>query len=201
MNDDEWLGEVDIEAFKGGWSTLEGEDHSSAEAELSALLQVVVRAAPPIHYITDSMLVVRGVRQGEGWTTRVGSLRADWWRAIWGAVRGWRDGELRASHVKAHRDQSILEELDSEQRRWWHGNRLADYWAGVAADRNQVDGALEEEVGRARKDYLAVAAWAGIVNRECAVQKPWAKEGNGGECTMKLRVHNVGGWQGMSWSR
>jgi hypothetical protein len=83
-----WAGEVCMEVFRGGWCTLEGDDHSSAEAELNALTQVVVRAVPPLHYITDSMTVVRGVRQGEAWTTREGSLQADWWRKIWGAVRG-----------------------------------------------------------------------------------------------------------------
>ena len=38
-----------------------------------------------------------------------------------------------------------MEASDVEQRRWWHGNRLADHWADVVAERNRVDAAFEEE--------------------------------------------------------
>ena len=164
-------------SLEGGWCTLEGEDHTSAEAELNAFLQVVERALPPLHYITDSMLIVRGVRAGEAWTTRVSEVQADWWRKIWKAAREWPQGTLRASHVKAHRSKEVLVDLSEEGKRWWHGNRLVDIWAGRAADKNQVDSGLEEEVKQTRKNYLALAKWAGIVNKECAVQKPWAREG------------------------
>ena len=68
------MGEKGLE---GGWCTLAGEDHSSAEAELDGLLQVVLRALPPLHYITDSMMVVRGVRRGKDWTTRATEVQAD----------------------------------------------------------------------------------------------------------------------------
>ena len=74
------------DAIEGGWSTLEGEDQSSAEAELNALLQVVFRALPPLHYVTDSMLIVRGVARGEAWTTRASEMHADWWRKNLGRV-------------------------------------------------------------------------------------------------------------------
>ena len=84
---------------------------------------------------------------------------------------------MRASHVKAHRSKEVLVDLSEEGKRWWHGNRLVDIWAGRAADKNQVDSGLEEEVKQTRKNYLALAKWAGIVNKECAVQKPWAREG------------------------
>ena len=66
-------------ALEGRWSTLEGEDQSSAEAELDALLPVVSRASPPLHYVTDSMLVVRGVALGKAWTTRASEIQTDWW--------------------------------------------------------------------------------------------------------------------------
>ena len=72
--------------IEGGWSTVRGEDHSSGDAELAALEQVVVRSLPPVPYITDSMLIVRGVRRGVAWTTRVTEVYADVWWIIWDAV-------------------------------------------------------------------------------------------------------------------
>ena len=33
------------------------------------------------------------------------------------------------------------------------------------------------EVKLRRKKYLALAKWAGMVNKDCAEQKPWGKEG------------------------
>ena len=139
------LGDLGVE---GGWCTLGGEDHTSAEAELNGLLQVVLRAVPPVHYITDSMLIVRGVIRGRAWTTRVNQVQADWWEAIWRCVEEWPVGSLRASHVKAHRKKEVLQDLDQEERLKWHGNRLVDIWAGAAADKNQVAVEVKDAVRR-----------------------------------------------------
>ena len=104
--------------MEGGWSTVAGEGHSSGDAELEALEQAVVRSLPPVHYITDSMLIVRGVRMGVAWTTRITELHADVWRRIWEAVKEWPIGSLSASHVKAHRPERVLGPLDEEQQGW-----------------------------------------------------------------------------------
>ena len=175
------LGEQGLE---GGWCTLGGEDHTSAEAELNALLQVVMRAIPPVHYVTDSMLLVRGVGRGRAWTTRVNQIQADWWSAIWKCVEDWPKGTLSASHVKAHRKKEVLQGLDREGRLEWHGNRLTDSWAGVAAESNQVAQEVKDLVCKQKREYVSLARWAGVVNKECAMQKPWGQEGK------RWRVHS-----------
>ena len=177
VSEEESITNMGDSALEGGWSTLEGEDQSSAEAELDALRQVVSRACPPLHYVTDSMLVVRGVARGKAWTTRASEIQADWWLKIWKEVEQWPEHAFRASHVKAHRRKEVLQSLSEEQRRWWHGNRLADIWAGRAARANQVSAGFRARELEDRKDYMALACWAGKVMKECAEQKPWAREG------------------------
>ena len=67
--------------------------------------------------------------------------------------------------------------LTVEQRRWWHGSRLVDVWAGRATRANQASAGFRTTELKDKKEYMALAAWAGKVVKECAVQKPWAKEG------------------------
>ena len=169
----EGLGE---NAMVGAMVRLGGEDHSSADAELNALVHLLKVATPPVHYITDSMLIVNGVAAGEGTTTRPDKMHADWWREVWGSVVGWGRGELKASHVKAHRDRRVVHD-NEEAVRWWHGNRVADIWAGRAAERNSVSDEAKKEVRMGRRRYKEVSAWVGKVTRYCAEVMPWEKEG------------------------
>ena len=78
--------ELEDHALGGGWTKLGGEDHSSTDAELGALVACLRVATPPVHYITDCMSIVRGVRDGVGHTTNPDRLHADWWRRIWELV-------------------------------------------------------------------------------------------------------------------
>ena len=93
-----------------------GEDHLSVEAEVYGLLQVVQPAVPLVHYVADSVLVVRGVGRGRAWNTRVNQVQADSWLAIWECVEDWQAGSLSASHVKAHRNRAVLQDSNSTER-------------------------------------------------------------------------------------
>ena len=174
---EEEIVELGDEALEGAWVTLAGEDHSSTDAELNAFVEMLKCAVPPVHYITDCMVIVRGVGNGEVRTTQPNGIHADWWREVWELVKEWPPGSLSASHVKAHRAREALAEGDEDGVRWWHGNRLVDHWAGVASRENRVGEELGREMERCRRQYGELAEWAGKVMKYAAEQKPWAKEG------------------------
>jgi hypothetical protein len=66
--------------------------------------------------------------------------------------------------------------------RWWHGNRLADVWAGKAAEANKVGRDEVEQLRAEKNKYQKVAGWAGLVTARCAEIMPHEKVGK------------VGGW-------
>ena len=170
------IGEMGDLALRGAWVKLEGEDHSSTDAELNALESLLTVAVPPVHFITDCMAIVRGIASGGEATTRPSNFHADWWYRIWGYLRWWEPGSFSVSHVKAHRKREAVGE-DEGAVRWWHGNRLVDIWAGVASKENDWDAQSKRREAKAKKEYLELAVWAGKVLKTCAEQKPWAKEG------------------------
>ena len=135
---------------------LGGED-SSTDAELGALVGCLEVATPPVHYITDCMNIVRGVQEGRGHTTNPDRVHADWWRVIWERVSEWDQGSFRASHVKAHKKREAILDGEAVGIRWWHGNRLADIWAGHAAEANGAKEEAGKIWGAARSKYRSVA--------------------------------------------
>ena len=169
--------ELEDHALGGGWTKLGGEDHSSTDAELGALVACLRVATPPVHYITDCMSIVRGVRDGVGHTTNPDRLHADWWRRIWELVGDWVHGSLTASHVKAHRGREAAASEGEVSVRWWHGNKLADVWAGHAAEANRVGADVAEELRAEKHKYGAVARWVGQVTARCAEVLPHDKVG------------------------
>ena len=166
----------------GAWRRLGGEDHSSTDAELGGLVGALEVATPPVHYITDCMSIVRGVREGKCHTTNPDRIHADWWMAVWELVADWEPGDFRASHVKAHRNREDIPDEDTEGVRWWHGNRLVDLWAGHAAEVNGVGLENRKALEAARDKYRRVAGWVGSVTVRCAVEMPHEKAGK------------IGGW-------
>ena len=50
----------------GGLGKGRGEDHSSTDAELKALVECMEVAPPHIHFIMDLMVAVPGVKAGKG---------------------------------------------------------------------------------------------------------------------------------------
>ena len=52
-------------------------------AETYAVLQLVQRAAPPVHMVLDCLGVVEDLRRGRLWCCRAGNPVAHWWAQIW----------------------------------------------------------------------------------------------------------------------
>ena len=55
-----------------------------------------------------------------------------------------------------------------------------------------------EAARKKKREYLALARWAGIVNKEYAVQKPWGKEGKQWRMYNSLGVKQGGTCPGMN---
>ncbi len=79
-----------------------GEPHASIfRAELTAVLETLRVASPPLTIIVDNSEVVSGFTLGEAWCTRSGADGADIWRNVW---HHWKDigGGVVIAKVKAH---------------------------------------------------------------------------------------------------
>ncbi len=177
--------------MRGGWGIValaEGENKvlwrmhgtchelypSILRAELSAVLNVLRVALPPLVIHVDNAEVVRGFAQGHGWCTAPGRDGGDLWREVWTRMEDL-GGGVRVTKVKAHTSEDDVDDGIITVR---------DRYGNLQADAEAKRGARLAEslapVGVAKGELLKAIRWTGWVRRFAAGWKADVEEGDDG---------------------
>ncbi len=149
---------------------------SILRAELTAVLNVLRVAMPPVRIHVDNAEVVRGFAEGPRWCTAAGRDGGELWREVWERMRDI-EGGVSVIKVKAHTDEdAVAEGIITERNRF--GN--------LHADREAKRGARLAEslspTGLARSELVKALRWTGWVRRFAATWSPdIGDEEEGGE--------------------
>ncbi len=143
---------------------------SVLRAELTAVLNVLRIALPPLRIHVDNAEVVSGFRLGEEWCVAPGRDGADLWREVWARMDDM-DGQVEVIKVKAHTEEGEVEEgiITARDR---YGNLHAD----AEAKRGAKLAETLSPVGIARAELLKALRWLGWARRFAAVWKPDGRE-------------------------
>ncbi len=139
-------------------------------AELTAVLNVLRIALPPLTIHVDNAEVVKGFQQGEEWCVAPERDGGELWREVWVRMRDM-EGEVKVVKVKAHTEEDEVEEGVITAR---------DRYGNLHADAEARRGARLAEslapVGAARGELLKALRWLGWAKRFAAVWQPDARE-------------------------
>ncbi len=135
---------------------------SVLRAELTAVLNVLRIALPPVVVHVDNAEVVRGFAEGPEWCTAAGRDGGDLWREVWRRMEDL-GGGFEVKKVKAHTEEGDVDDVvisakdrngnlqaDSEAKR---GARLAESLAPV---------------GIAKAELVKGLRWMGWARKVCS---------------------------------
>ncbi len=100
-------------------------------AEMCALLTLLQHSLPPVEVHTDHEAIPKALAKGRQWCVQAGRPHADIWRRIWDCwedVGGFKAGKV-VLHVKAHRSQRAIAQLQGAAKLAAIGNGHADRFA------------------------------------------------------------------------
>ncbi len=139
-------------------------------AELTAVLNVLRIALPPLRIHVDNAEVVSGFQRGEAWCVEPGRDGGELWREVWARMDEM-DGHVEVVKVKAHTDECEVEEGVITAR---------DRYGNLHADAEARRGARLAEslspVGVAKAEMVRAFRWLGWARRFAAVWKPDGRE-------------------------
>ncbi len=143
---------------------------SAFRAELTAVLNVLRVALPPLRIHVDNAEVVSGFQRGEEWCVAPGRDGGELWREVWARMDDM-DGQVEVLKVKAHTHENEVEEGVITAR---------DRYGNLHADAEARRGARLAEslspVGVARAELVKALRWLGWARRFAAVWRPGARE-------------------------
>ena len=133
-----------------------GEPQASIyRAELTAVLETLRVAVPPLTIHVDNAAVVQGIQDGKQATTRAGREAADLWRQVWHLMDEIGDG-VRVSKVKAHTS-------------WW------DVWDGKITLRDRGGNEAADAAAKAMLNEALLEAPIRNFSVQAARAMLWAK--------------------------
>ncbi len=139
-------------------------------AELTAVLNVLRIAMPPLVVHVDNAEVVRGFQLGRDWCLAPDRDGGELWREVWERM-GEMEGRVEVVKVKAHTaEEDVREGVITERDRF--GNLHAD----AEARRGARLAESLAPVGVARGELLKAMRWLGWARRHAAVWRPDAEE-------------------------
>ncbi len=155
---------------------------SVLRAELTAVLNVLRVAMPPLRIYVDNAEVVSGFQRGEEWCLAPERDGGDLWREVWERM-GEIEGEVEVLKVKAHTAEEEVDEGVITAR-----NRYGNLHADAEARRGARLAESLAPVGTARSEFLKAVRWLGWAKRFAAVWQGDSREededwGEGGRRT------------------
>ncbi len=139
---------------------------SILRAELTAVVNVLRIAVPPVRIHVDNAEVVKGFAEGPSWCTAAGRDGGELWREAWARMEDI-GGGVTVVKVKAHTDEEAVGEgIITERDRY--GNMHAD----AEAKRGARLAESLSPIGAARSELVKGMRWMGWVRRFAAVWKP-----------------------------
>ncbi len=145
----------------GVWGTCPDAYPSSLRAELWAVMQLLLKALPPLRVHVDCAEVLRGISRGPAWCTDGAREGADLWRRIWHSLLQM-GGGVTFRKVKAHTTEAHVQSglITAVQRRGnEHADRLAKFGA-AEAERRSPTKAVRRAYFRAVSYYKWIATLA-----------------------------------------
>ncbi len=140
-------------------------------AELTAVLNVLRIAMPPLVIHVDNAEVVRGFRLGREWCLAPDRDGGELWKEVWERM-GEVEGVVEVVKVKAHTAVEDVSDGVITER---------DRFGNLHADAEAVRGARLAEslapVGVAKGELLKAMRWLGWARRYAAIWRPDAEEG------------------------
>ncbi len=143
---------------------------SVLRAELTAVLNVLRVAMPPLRIYVDNAEVVKGFQQGEQWCVAPERDGGDLWREVWVRM-GELEGEVEVVKVKAHTEEEEVGEGVITER-----DRFGNLHADAEAKRGARLAESLAPVGAARGELVKALRWLGWTRRFAAVWQPDARE-------------------------
>ncbi len=140
-------------------------------AELTAVLNVLRVALPPLRVHVDNSEVVKGFGMGREWCLEPGRDGGELWKEVWARMEDL-EGEVEVVKVKAHTTEEDVDEGVVTER---------DRYGNMHADAEAKRGARLAEslspVGSARTELLKALRWLGWARRFAAIWRPDVEEG------------------------